>query len=227
MILKSKDLEKRYKTYSNIRTKVGREVEKGVLIPLKKGIYTDDPMAEPFVFANEICSPSYVSFESALALHGLIPKKSGKVFSATKSKSHTKEFVNQFGKFFYQDVPAKVYAKANAYYDAGTYVVLVASKEKAICDCLYRGEVILSIRELKKYLFQTLGIIEEEFWKLNLQQMLSLCPYYRSRSLNTLQKFIEKKLGIAHKGKKKKKKSISKADDAWEALAKFRNKYGE
>lgn len=227
MILNSKEIEIRYKNYSNIRTKVGREVKKGVLIPLKRGIYTDDPNAEPYVFANEICSPSYVSFETALQLHGLTTKKSSKIYSATKRKSHLNHFVNKFGKYYYQDVPVDVYSKSNVYLESGSYAVLAASKEKAICDCLYKADVILSMRDLKDYLFIRLAIVEELFWKLNLEQMLSLCPYYGSRSLNTLERLLEKKLGTPHKAKLKKKKTSSKEEAAWEALAKFRNKYGE
>ena len=229
MVLFEEDLQKRYQMYSNIRTKVVREVKKGVLIPLKKGLYTDDPKAPPFVFGNAIYGPSYISFETALMIHGLISGKIDVVSSATRGKNKHKEFVNEIGRFLYQDVPADAFPKNNIFVEEGQYTFLIATKEKAVCDTLYKADSLLTLRELKHYLFDELGLLENDFWNLNLPLMLSLCPLYKARSLNTLEHLLEKRLGIIKRKKpvSKKASSRNKARNAWDALAAFRNKYGE
>lgn len=226
MILFWEDIEKRYKNYSNIKTKVGREVKKGSLILLKKGLYTDDRNAHGFVFANAIYSPSYVSFVTALKIHGLTEVDQTVFQSATRNKNRHKNYVNELGEFSYRDVPSKIFHQANVYLNFGSYTILVASREKAICDTLYSLETLTSAKALKTYLFDELKISEEEFWKMNLELILSLCPLYKSRTLNVLERIIEKRLGIVHvKKNNKKASSKNKAKDAWDALAAFRNKY--
>ncbi|MBQ2070663.1 MAG: hypothetical protein II467_07030 [Bacilli bacterium] len=226
MILLKDDLQKRYQDYSNIKTKVAREVKNGNLIMLKKGIYTDDFDSPAYVFANAISSPSYLSFESALYLHGLISKKPNAVFSSTRGKNKTKKFVNKLGTFYYRDVPTGAYSKGNIYFQEGSYSFLIANKEKAICECLYAAETMTSIKAIKDYLFNQLKISEEVFFHLNLKQMLSFCPLYKSRSVSSLERLLQKTLGIVPEKKlKAQQKAKETTKEAWDALARLRNKY--
>ena len=228
MILLTEDLEKRYRTYSNIKTKVAREVKSGALIKLKKGVYTDDATVPGYVFCSAIYSPSYVSFETALAIHGLSPVKTGFFYSATKKKNKHKNFVNDLGEFIYQDVPDEVFNQSVFYYKEEGFLILVASKEKAVCDTLYKADTITSIKALKGYIFGEIGVNEDLFWGLNLHQILMLCPLYKCRTINTLERMIRKHLGLPQTQKKPKKNaSKDKAQEAWNALAAFRNKYQE
>lgn len=55
--------------------KVSRIMAAGELIPLRRGLYLQDRTANPLALAPAIHGPSYVSFESALAWHGLIPER--------------------------------------------------------------------------------------------------------------------------------------------------------
>ncbi|MCR5079170.1 MAG: hypothetical protein K6B65_04580 [Bacilli bacterium] len=226
MILEREDILKRYQSYSNIKTKVAREVKNGNLIMLKKGIYTDDQNAPGYVFANAISSPSYLSFESALFVHGLTSKNPNGFYSASKGKNKSKKFVNKFGTYYYRDIPIGAYSKDNFYFQEGAYSFLMANKEKAICDCLYAAKTMTSMREVKNYLFLELKISEEVFYRLNLKLMLSLCPLYKSRTLSTLARLLEKRLGVMPEKKRKAElKQKQNAKDAWDVLAKLRNKY--
>jgi predicted transcriptional regulator of viral defense system len=52
----------------------------GLIIPVKKGLYIAGPALnsgkpEPFLLANHILGPSYISLETALAYHGFIPER--------------------------------------------------------------------------------------------------------------------------------------------------------
>ena len=51
--------------------------------PLRRGLYLRDSRVNPLALAPAIHGPSYVSFESALAWHGLIPERVEEVVCAT------------------------------------------------------------------------------------------------------------------------------------------------
>lgn len=73
---------------SDIERQLSRWKQTGKLIQLRRGLYTvPSPYrrapAHPFVVANALVRPSYVSFESALAHHGLIPEHVAVTTSAT------------------------------------------------------------------------------------------------------------------------------------------------
>ena len=226
MILLVNDLKKRYRSYSNVKSKVSREVKNGTLIKLKKGVYTDDRAAPGYVFAGAIYSPSYVSFETALQIHGLIGPQKAVFYSATKDKDKHKNYVNDLGEFFYQDIPNDVFHQGTIYLKDSGYLFLVAGKEKAICDTLYKANSLTSIKKLKDFLFKELGLNEDVFWGLNTDQILQFCPLYKSRSLHNLELMIRKRLGLPVAAKAKKKASEKdSAQEAWDALAAFRNKY--
>src|SRR3954467_2117110 len=73
------------KDYANPNHKIHKLVKTGILERVTRGLYTvgqahglEKP--DPFLLANQILGPSYVSAESALSYHGLIPER---VYSTT------------------------------------------------------------------------------------------------------------------------------------------------
>lgn len=67
------------KDYKRPNDKINEWVRQGQLIPLKRGLYLPSEQgkitAEPFVMANMLYGPSYVSSETALAFQGLMPER--------------------------------------------------------------------------------------------------------------------------------------------------------
>ena len=59
--------------------------------------------------ARVLFSPSYISFETALAYYGLIPERVYAIKSATFKKNKKKKYNNSFGLFLYQDVNPNAY----------------------------------------------------------------------------------------------------------------------
>ena len=133
--------------------KIARLANDGVIIRLKRGLYCvsseySGKMIDPLVVANMLYGPSYISFESALAGYGLIPERVVETISAITSRS--KSFSNPLGRFVYRTVPKEVFS-IGVKSENG---VIIASKEKALCDYLAsrRNLRIFSSKALKEYL---------------------------------------------------------------------------
>ena len=76
-MIKTMDLlSHKYRDYSNIYNKIAFEVKRDNLIRLKRGLYETNKDANQLTIANALLAPSYISFETALAYHGMIPEGS-------------------------------------------------------------------------------------------------------------------------------------------------------
>src|SRR5580698_2372765 len=74
--------------YRQPNDKIHYLIRQGLLEQVRRGLYIAGPAItpfrpEPFLMANHILGPSYVSLESALAYHGLIPEKVYEISSVT------------------------------------------------------------------------------------------------------------------------------------------------
>ena len=76
-----------YRDYSNIYNKIAVEEKNNNLIKLKRGLYETNKDADPFTIANVLLSPSYISFETALAYYGMIPEMVYAIKSASFKKN--------------------------------------------------------------------------------------------------------------------------------------------
>jgi len=194
MIMTMLDINEKYKNYSDILGKVNREVKKGNLIAVVKGLYETDKNTPGYLLASYIYGPSYLSFEYALSYHGLIPEKVVNYTCATFGKNKSKTYSNMFGNYAYRDVPKAAYPYGIEVYIQEGYSYFVATKEKAICDILYIKKPQTSMKRIKTLLFDDLRIDIEEFYKLDKDELLSLCSLYRSKNISLLKKIIEKEL---------------------------------
>lgn len=99
--------------YRKPRDRIRRLVAAGEIIRVKKGLYVFASafQRQPIVreqLANLIYGPSYVSLDSALSYHGLIPERAEAVTSGTTGRSRV--FDTPFGAFTYQSLPPVRYA---------------------------------------------------------------------------------------------------------------------
>jgi predicted transcriptional regulator of viral defense system len=129
-----------------------RYTKRGLLTRLKKGMYfvTDNPPTSFFI-SNRLYRPSYVSFESALSYHKLIPETVYGVTAATTKP--TREFEVDGRAFFYHKIKLSAYT-GYAPAEIGDEVILLASPEKALVDYLYL------VNLGKKPLYERLAIEE-------------------------------------------------------------------
>ncbi len=190
MILTVEDLLLKYANYADARGKIKRDIESGAIYPLVRGIYETDKSVSGMFLASYIYGPSYLSFDYALAHHGMIPEAVYTYSSATFNKRKQKMYSNRFGDFVYRDVPSEVYPFGIKTIEENGYVCLMASAEKALCDKLYAMPPVKSVKTLKEMLFSDLRIDRDAFNSLNLDDVAYIAPKYHSSNLNWLMKLI-------------------------------------
>ena len=192
MILSTAILKSQYSDYVNPLDKIRREVASGKLIRLTRGLYEDNKTVNPLFLAGVILSPSYISFEYALAYYGLIPERVASITSASLMVKKRKVFVNAFGRFVYSDVEPAAFSSGLSLIESGGYAAKIACPEKALCDCLSKWRTVSSIKDLKTLLFVDKRIYEEEFASLDHHELVRLAGLYRKKNLGLLVKLISK-----------------------------------
>ena len=180
-----------YREYSNIYNKIALEEKNNNLIKLKRGLYETNKDADPFTLANIILSPSYISFETALAYYGMIPERVYVVKSASFKKNKKKEYKNNFGLFLYQDINPNAYPYDINEIEIDGTKVMIASKEKALTDMLSVISPRNNKKELLNLLFDDLRIDEVLFDELDKTKIIELCDLYPSKTLHLLKKYLE------------------------------------
>ena len=193
MIYDFQNLRIKYKEYSNIYQKINNECKKGILVKIKRGLYTDDLYNDKEVIANICYNPSYISFEYALSYYGVIPEVVSTFTSATFGKKNNKIYHMKDSTFDYRSVPDEVFPMGILIMKNSKDISYkIASKEKALCDLLYSKYPVRSIKDLKTLLFEDMRIDENEFLKMNFEFIKEIAPLYHSNSLNVLKKYLNK-----------------------------------
>lgn len=136
--------------YGNPRMKISRMLAAGELIPLRRGLYLGDRTVNPLALAPAIYGPSYVSFESALAWHGLIPERVEEVLCATLRRPA--EFETPVSRYRYRHVPARVFSVGIERVEDAVLPWLIASPTKALCDTIAQVASIRSQRDVRAWL---------------------------------------------------------------------------
>lgn len=185
-------LKEKYKDYANPIDKIKRDADKGIIIRLNRGLYETNRNVNPAFLAGAILSPSYLSFEYALSYYGLIPERVMAITSASLLMRKNKTYVNEFGRFEYSDIPPQVYPEEVIYIEDGEYANKIATKEKAICDSLYKWRAVTNINELKELLFLDKRFDEDEFASCDFDILLKIAPLYKRKNLDLLVKLIKK-----------------------------------
>lgn len=121
--------------------KVKRLLAEGKLIHLKRSLYylpdTSDNHTLPHAFemAQFIYGPSYVSLESALSFHQLIPEA---VYTTTcVTTKRAKTFSNALGRFVYYHQPPNFFLTHVSNIQQNEVQFYMATPWKAICDMIY------------------------------------------------------------------------------------------
>jgi hypothetical protein len=165
--------------YKRPNDKISELIKSGELISLRRGIYvpgpqTELPIPEPFLIANHLRGPSYVSLEAALSYWGFIPERTYGVSSVTVKTS--KVYRTPLGRFDYQQIPTPYYSFGIRHIQLKqNQLALIASPEKALCDKIVITPQInlRSVKQTKAFLFEDLRMEEDQLMKLNLEMIMS------------------------------------------------------
>ena len=180
------------KNYKNPKTKIQRMVNNKDIFYVAKGIYETDSHINPFCLADPLYSPSYISFETALAYYDLIPERVYVIKSATVNKKKKKEYDTPFGKYTYQDIPKKAFPYGVETITLDGYVYRIATKEKALLDQLYSAFPIHNMKEMREYLFENMRINEMVLDTFDKKVISELGPLYHSRNIELFEKMLRK-----------------------------------
>jgi predicted transcriptional regulator of viral defense system len=122
-----------------IRMQLSRWVKTGKIHQLRRGVYAlaapyQKQKPHPFLVANRLQKPSYVSLQSALSFYGMIPE----IFNETTSVTTVRnERLNtHLGVFEFRYIN-KNYFWGYHLLDLGGQQAFVAAPEKAILDLIY------------------------------------------------------------------------------------------
>jgi predicted transcriptional regulator of viral defense system len=124
----------------DVRRQLSRWAGNGRLYRLRRGLYALAPpyrkvKAHPFVVANRMVRPSYVSLQSALAIHGLIPESVPVTTSITTGRPG--EFSTPLGTFVFRHVRTPLFQGFREVEMDTLQSAFVATPEKALLDLLY------------------------------------------------------------------------------------------
>jgi hypothetical protein len=184
--------------YERPRDKISDLLRKGVIIRVKKGLYVlgDDYRTRPFsreLLANLIYGPSYVSLDSALQYHGLIPEHVEAVASVTTGRSRS--FDTPVGRFTYRQIPpAAFHIGMSRVEESPGKAFLVAVAEKALADKIFgeRNIGAASPGLMMGYLLDNLRLDQAGLMRLDPGLVREIAGRYRSRKLKILAEALER-----------------------------------
>jgi predicted transcriptional regulator of viral defense system len=125
---------------ADVRRQLSRWVHAGRVIQLRRGLYTlAEPYQQtpphPFLIANALLRGSYVSLQSALAYHGLIPEYVAQTLSVTIQRPV--HWHNALGDFRFQHLATNLFFG----YQQGNFTpgqtAFIAFPEKALLDLVH------------------------------------------------------------------------------------------
>lgn len=142
--------------------------------------YRTEPLLK-YVIASRLYSPSYVSYESALSHHGLIPEA---VYVTTSSCFQRKEknYVTPFGEFSYHFVPQEAFRLGVRSCSSKGGSFLIADPVKALFDLVY----------LKRRRFESLSDIEGDL-RIEASDLKAIVKEYSFAELESLSKSYKKR----------------------------------
>lgn len=124
----------------DVRRQLSRWTELGRLLQLRRGLYTLAPPyrkthPHPFLLANQMMRGSYVSLQSALSYHGLIPE--GVPVTTSVTTGRPGRWDTPLGAFAFRHVRSELFQGYRRIEVAKDQEAFVATPEKALLDLIY------------------------------------------------------------------------------------------
>ncbi len=165
-------------------------VKKGFLVKPRKDIYLLEENANinPYMLANRLFQPSYVSLESALFYYGFIPDVTVAATSITTKKTRRFEFKDKL--FIYQKIKSNTFLGYQEIKDKN-WSFLIALPEKAVLDYFY-----LNLTSLKnKDSWQELRFDARRYMEtIDRAKLFKLLKLFNSEKLTDIVKHFDKYL---------------------------------
>lgn len=178
------------------RNKIQNLCRSGEIIRVKKGLYVpgtrpgEEPKIDPLVLSGLIYGPSYVSLETALSRHGLIPERVDEITCMTSKRA--KVFRTPVGRFTYTPINEDAFpvgvrlesGKGGSWY--------LAEPEKALCDRIAQVKGLEAMRDVPAVLEESLRIEPGDLEKLRVPLVLEIASRYRRKNVAAFARWLEK-----------------------------------
>jgi hypothetical protein len=187
--------------YASPRDCITRLLRAGTIIRIKKGLYIfgEQERREPYsreLLANLIYGPSFISFESALSFHGLIPERVESMLSVTTGRS--REFDTPVGRFVYCSTRMDSFSLGVDRIAGGRTPFLMASPERALADKIRndRRGPLSGLAVMREYLFADLRLDEAGFLAMDPGLMERLAEAMGSKKVGLCAKLLSQMKGV-------------------------------
>lgn len=164
---------------------VNRAIARGELVRLRRGLYQlpgigEEVAGSSLVAANAIVHGSYVSFESALSFHGLIPERVTVFLSACPGRGAV--YSNPLGEFRYLRIPTRAgwFLEGVGSEETGSGKALVASPLRALADLAYARRIEGPARS---FLVDSLRIDPDDLDSIEPSAVAMMKKAFRSRAV--------------------------------------------
>ena len=181
------------------RDKLGHLCESGEVVRVKKGLYLPgwrrggEAPVDPLVLAGLIYGPSYVSLETALALHGLIPERTEEITSITLKRA--KHFETPVGRYRYVPINEGAYACGVRLESARGGSYLLAEPEKALCDRIALVRSLTAARDVAVVLEEDLRIDRDSLRTFQLDLVGEIAERYRRKNVAAFHRWLVREVG--------------------------------
>jgi len=211
----------RLRDYRAPRDKLRRLCESGEVVQVKRGLYVAGPVGngpvgngpvgngpvgngpagngpagngngvDPLVVSGLLYGPSYVSLETALARHGMIPERVEEITCMATKRARA--FDTPVGRFRYRPVPERAFAVGVARGTAGGGSYLLASPEKALCDRVAAARGVTAQREVRALLLEDLRLDESRLDELDGELIEAIAERYRRTPVTVFARWMSRR----------------------------------
>ncbi len=194
-------LTDRLRGYGAVRDRISRLLARGEVVRVKKGLYVPGRAVavqevDPLVLSGMVYGPSCVSFETALARHGLIPERVAEITCATTQRR--REFATPAGRFSYHPVPRAVFGAEVERMEAPGGHFFLATPERALSDCAARQGGFGRQEDIGPWLEENLRVEPDWLDRLNVETIRELALRYRRRAAVLLWRWLERRARRRH-----------------------------
>ena len=179
------------RNYRSPKSKITEMIRNGEIFHIKRGWYADTRIA-PEAAAMVLEPFAYISFQSALRSHGLIPEAVFNYTVASPMLRNKTVYSNCFGTFLFYPVPAAAAGEGLSVVAAGKETFFIASAEKALMDMVFRTRNITSVHEMILFLIEDMRIEEEDLINLDLPFIEKTAPLYNRNKEQLLVSALKK-----------------------------------
>ena len=178
------------------RNKIQNLCRSGEIIRVKKGLYVpgtrpgEEPKIDPLVLSGLIYGPSYVSLETALSWHGLIPERVDEITCMTSKRA--KVFRTPVGRFTYTPINEDAFPVGVRLESGRGGSWYLAEPEKALCDRIAQVKGLDAMRDVPALLEESLRIEPGDLEKLRVPLVLEIASRYRRKNVAAFARWLEK-----------------------------------